>query len=385
MHLLDLLVARRGAKATDPRDLVYAVLGMHDDARRFFSADYGLDTEQVYVLAAMSVVMEMQARRNVWWPTLRNVLAAAERGRLARSMPRDLPSWVPDWTMAGDIAPLPPTFLGGTAESRFDPDETRLGEDRRPWCTTAGNPPILVCLGHRLSMTVEHIGPFFPPIEALSPKMRTLFLQVLQAYSRFANYERPTLLTKVLIGLFSEIAKHQGPGGGTESAGQRATTLDTWLSQSSAMDNPLVHMIRAYLDGSEAPHRLQGRRLALLKQTWMSGSATTFRSVLSVVPYNAQPDDLCVALLPSVSLYLVREEDNPTLASEQQVLQGAQQIKACERTWANGWETVKPTAVGTWARLVGECFPTTFHLPGLRPEEEIKKLPLFSNHVVAIL
>jgi hypothetical protein len=271
-------------------------------------------------------------------------------------------------------------------------------------------------------MTVEVVGPLFPLPSTLPPEL----LERCQAILRGAgsallnNAERRKRLRDVLLCLCdSHSALQEQPSlqrrqQNAESDRKWATALDNWSYippdlQNTTIADPLVDAIYDYLDRQHAASPLQGRRLAILRQRNPLHASDTSRLVIGVVPPHAQPGDICVALLPSLSLYVVREEPQPTPAWEQSVLQKAEAIKAYERvgpdgpnhhnsphhnplffmrglpTSARGWKPFKPTSVGTWARLVGECFPSRFTSTWFRPSTEPERLPLLSNHVVAIL
>lgn len=75
-------------KASDPRDLVYAMLGLvdDDDERPKMEADYRLTTAQVFACATVQIYQRKNDLYLLCWPVFR-----AEN-------PFGLPSWSPDWT-----------------------------------------------------------------------------------------------------------------------------------------------------------------------------------------------------------------------------------------------------------------------------------------------
>ncbi|KAI0855569.1 HET-domain-containing protein [Xylaria cubensis] len=86
-RFLDLLDISRRCKARDPRDKVYALVGLILDHRSIgLVADYNLTTKELYIQVALVVAM-----RHGW----ANVLFRA--GTTNRSID-ELPSWVPDWS-----------------------------------------------------------------------------------------------------------------------------------------------------------------------------------------------------------------------------------------------------------------------------------------------
>lgn len=83
-------------KASDPRDVIYAFLGLHPRATELISPHYSWSVEEVYVDAAMAVIEE-----------------TGDLGLLGicdslyyQSTPANLPSWVPDWSQANRLSSL---------------------------------------------------------------------------------------------------------------------------------------------------------------------------------------------------------------------------------------------------------------------------------------
>ncbi|KAF2677652.1 HET-domain-containing protein [Lentithecium fluviatile CBS 122367] len=71
--------------ATDPRDRVYALLGIaNDDAAKGIVADYTLPCEDAYIVAARALLKHGHD----------DILSLCRK----RNVCKDLPSWVPDWT-----------------------------------------------------------------------------------------------------------------------------------------------------------------------------------------------------------------------------------------------------------------------------------------------
>lgn len=85
-RLLDLLATCRSIRSTDPRDNIYALLGLPDDAQDAPSPDYSRPVEQVYFDYALYF-----ESRGLGLEVLR---AAAEH-------PHPTISWLPDWSPVG--------------------------------------------------------------------------------------------------------------------------------------------------------------------------------------------------------------------------------------------------------------------------------------------
>ena len=111
-QLLDLLLMSRGLGATDPRDKIYALLGLsqHD-----ISPDYSMSPESVFTdfaLQTVGIVTNMLARRKAasletsshHREVRRVMILISCAGRHNQKL--NLPSWVPDWTVALSARPL---------------------------------------------------------------------------------------------------------------------------------------------------------------------------------------------------------------------------------------------------------------------------------------
>jgi hypothetical protein len=81
-------------KASDPRDLVYGILGLVESEEKI-EPDYNLSISQVFANCAIHIICE---QRNL------SFLAFNDLGR---NKELGLPSWVPDWTSSGWFCPQP--------------------------------------------------------------------------------------------------------------------------------------------------------------------------------------------------------------------------------------------------------------------------------------
>ena len=127
-QLLDLLLMSRSLGATDPRDKIYALLGLgkHD-----IDPDYSMSPESVFTdfaLQTIGVVTDLQARRKAaslemssyYREVRRAIILISCAGRHNQSL--ELPSWVPDWTI--DLSARPLVF---GLNKRFSAGGDKLG------------------------------------------------------------------------------------------------------------------------------------------------------------------------------------------------------------------------------------------------------------------
>ncbi|KAK4458237.1 heterokaryon incompatibility protein 6, OR allele [Cladorrhinum samala] len=151
--LLSLLQQRRGLGATDPRDFVYAHLGLardQDEVARFIQVDYNKSVAEVYGQVARYVLSTDAAGS-----ALANLLASAEERALEEEGSREegLPSWAPDWRFkARQLAKMSKDNIW----SRTDfPGPAH-------WVALDSPCQVLGILGYRVD-SVEAVGPALPP------------------------------------------------------------------------------------------------------------------------------------------------------------------------------------------------------------------------------
>lgn len=117
--LLDLLVSNRTCLSSDPRDKVFAVVGLAKDCKMAgILPDYRSKTAKIYQDVAiylakascMSVVLSL----------------AGDTSASRTSLFQELPSWVPDWSQREAKPPILMQFhAGGCMAEKFVVDETR--------------------------------------------------------------------------------------------------------------------------------------------------------------------------------------------------------------------------------------------------------------------
>lgn len=114
------LLGVRASEATNPRDKVFAMLGLLKDDATLCEVDYGKSIGQVYAEAAFGIYKLTGSLRFLSWTS--NELSS-NRGRLEYT--RELPSWVPSWASSSDQPILELQSLrhraAGTRESPRQP------------------------------------------------------------------------------------------------------------------------------------------------------------------------------------------------------------------------------------------------------------------------
>lgn len=95
LSISDIMISGVGKrKASDPRDLVYGILGLVESDETI-DADYTIDVARVYARTAFHIISEQQS------------LLILGFNDLGRDEELGLPSWAPDWTSNGYFCPQP--------------------------------------------------------------------------------------------------------------------------------------------------------------------------------------------------------------------------------------------------------------------------------------
>ncbi|KAK0129276.1 hypothetical protein ONS95_001211 [Cadophora gregata] len=119
-RLSDLVRARRGCGASNPRDIVYAHIGMAalkiQGSSAIFDIDYNKSVAKVYAEMAHHILMETK-----------NVFVILERRYLTPS-PLGLSSWVPDWSRTWDPTEIQKTDIWHVEERTMRLEALENGE-----------------------------------------------------------------------------------------------------------------------------------------------------------------------------------------------------------------------------------------------------------------
>ncbi|KAI1865321.1 uncharacterized protein JN550_008369 [Neoarthrinium moseri] len=171
-QLLDLLVLAQSCSATDPRDKVFALLGLLPSGRiGDLEANYNLTVRQIYIQVALHLA------EAVGWP---RVLVHAGADRQGETVA--LPTWVPDWNWSKDRP------------------RDRLQETEIPnagWETVMYNE-----INNSISLKIIHIQGLRAPWRAWEPSLATLG-------THYLCFPRKRKITEVVLQLYDSFCERQ--------------------------------------------------------------------------------------------------------------------------------------------------------------------------------
>ncbi|KAK3682927.1 hypothetical protein B0T22DRAFT_445089 [Podospora appendiculata] len=227
--LFDLLRARRGMGATDPRDLVYAHLGFASAAdgwSRNVCIDYGKPLAHVYTSVAkyiLSLFHPASGRADgidVLMECLDDVDLETER--------RGFPSWVPDWTL--------PTRQSERFCGRwhiFDPLLVPKFTFPDQYPIPIKELPIIACFGGHIA-TIRSIGPVLPepPADMFNPRSyyREPYVAAVDTLILKINKMDPSQFGASLDELLDTALKIQAMSSCSQPNARFLTQLAAWLS-----------------------------------------------------------------------------------------------------------------------------------------------------------
>lgn len=97
-----LVLVNSGRNASDPRDMIYALLGL-SSCPKSFDVDYSKSVRQVYVEATKVMIMGISNDKKTPKSSL-NIICSAYR--CYKKSAFGLPSWVPDFSLKQDFRGL---------------------------------------------------------------------------------------------------------------------------------------------------------------------------------------------------------------------------------------------------------------------------------------
>ncbi|KAH7324228.1 heterokaryon incompatibility protein-domain-containing protein [Stachybotrys elegans] len=324
--LFNILLARRGFGAADPRDLVYAQLGIlsdRDAVMAYVTLDYGMPVARLYAQVAW-YVMETQ---NVGVDKGMDVLVANLEHEAGQPRLRDLPSWAPDWRYKALAKPL---TYGALISGNYNTQGTYRVLDL--------DSMVLGYVGHRAD-TIHTTSAVLPALADIPPETLAeharISKQIHGVYAaRGGVYytggsdgvrahvslrgveEQHRLLCREIADQWRNILTSSSPSSHTEESSQALfmENLERWFDDGAEAHRIFLHhdshglaklMNEHFLP--RAVHSLAGKRLA-----------HTQGGRVGVVPAQAQPGDVLLSLPSCQALVVARPlpaRNTTTLAS----------------------------------------------------------------------
>lgn len=159
--LLRHLIARRGLGATDPRDMIYAHLGIAADVealQKYVKVDYEATCAKVYTDTARYLLGDIDLE------TLLHLAGDTDAGHKVEG----LPSWAPDWSLPS--AGLLPIYKNNTVATKL----FKRGEQHSVFIK--GAPPVYASLGYEAD-SISSLSLPLPISETFDPVSRDEYHQ----------------------------------------------------------------------------------------------------------------------------------------------------------------------------------------------------------------
>ncbi|PVH83202.1 HET-domain-containing protein [Cadophora sp. DSE1049] len=366
--IMALLASRRGLGATDPRDMIYANMGIAFDLSSllgYVQVDYRKSCEEVYEAVARYLLDNI----GPGGPTVFFPHAASNQ----QSERKNLASWAPDWTLPG--ASLSKMFN----DSKF----YRLQLDYQAHYTFVGQPLILAWVGYEVDVVDSFSMELPDPVSLNSggrveyqeavKKLRTMYSNVWSSGDEFGHHQHVDLKGKedeherlclVLGDEWLRIIGKELPGFGSrpsteaiDNQGKFFESFRTWLRARGPQQIIMVGsgsegmatLMHTYLLPQPIPSTLTGRRLA-----------TTKTGRIAVVPRDAHVGDLVVQLAGPQNFLLLRRDSRARgqdleidIKTALRALNGNDSVKVDRRLEA--MKKVDEMGVKN-CTLVGECY-----------------------------
>jgi hypothetical protein len=306
IHML--LEARRGLGATDPRDFVYAHLGLASDAGALVGEvpiDYSLSAAQIFGRTARFMLRSLRLQVVI------DLVDGEEPGPGKQGRLEGLASWAPDWTKKGGR-----TQSIGILKN----DGTRTLNLQGQFCAFVDEPLLLVVFGYEMG-EIHRFGPLLPakPRESISESYNQTVNALQNLYSsgggvwwsgdEFGQHPHVDIRgkqeehAKLCKAMGEEWIKFLKCLGDQEYVSDDATAkqgygkllpeLNQWLEKQAATEriytgegsDGLIRLLADYMNPQLASSPLEGRRLAATKD-----------NTFGVVPESARKGDVVTSL-----------------------------------------------------------------------------------------
>jgi Heterokaryon incompatibility protein (HET) len=182
LSLLSLLLISRGFLATDPRDKIYALLGLASDARKDFldvKPDYAMPVNQVYKQVSAEM-LRLSARIDSIRPDILSVPRVGKASEVGF-----LPSWTPDWTNSSMCMSLKFPNLADNEWLRFEatPPES-------PFTVTFSGDVTKIRVSALLLDVIQVVGNVHTSRQGETASIFQTILQAPREYAAFNGWER---------------------------------------------------------------------------------------------------------------------------------------------------------------------------------------------------
>ncbi|KAH7380935.1 heterokaryon incompatibility protein-domain-containing protein [Cadophora sp. MPI-SDFR-AT-0126] len=372
LKFLTLLTSRRGLGATDPRDMIYANMGIASDLSsllRYVQVDYRKTCDEVYESVARYLLENIgPGGPTVFFPH-------ATSSELSKQ--KDLASWAPDWS-------LPASNL---VEMYKDNNARKLHLDSKAHYAFVGQPLTLAWVGYEGDV-IESFSEQLPDPASLNNKERIAYqAAITKLKGMYSNIwwsgdesgqhqhvdlrgkeEEHEKLCRVLNHEWLQILGKELPGPQAKSSKEDMKIEENFLGcfgkwvadrapqqliMAGSGSEGMASLMYTHLLPQHIPSALTGRRFAATKA-----------GRVSVVPRNVQVGDLVVQLAGPLNALVLRRDPRPRNACS------AREIKTALRK-LNEDDSIQPSLrAEAMARidemaiknctLVGECYVDGF-------------------------
>jgi hypothetical protein len=388
--MFGLLTSRRGLGATDPRDFVYAHLGIASDLGRvsqYLQVDYRKPVEDTFSRAARYII-----------DTKGVTTAFSHMDDIQPSELREgLPSWAPDWSRSSSLAA---TMYADNMLSRLKLAGKFYAFTEEPM------PPVLAHVGYKVDV-IEEVSAILPPSHNIGVQLaddqraaisdlRALYQSVGGTYTsgdRFGRYTRISLsrkqrehevLCEALYRTWLASLRYLCPSRPEDARAHAKVvdSLETWLGEEARQlrifvgqdAEGMIRLAFLYFLAGTAQAVFDGRRLA-----------QTESGRFAVVPANAVKGDIVTYLAGSDIAVLVRKRHSAVDAKLEQAIEdtvvGAHLWLTASGEEGLSWQASPTTPIDIMhCFALGQCYVDGLVGWGLREPPSLAALEIFAMH-----
>ena len=368
LKFLSLLTSRRGLGATDPRDMIYANMGIASDLSSlldYVQVDYRKACEEVYE----SVARYLLDNIGPGGPTIFFPHAASNE----HSKRNGLASWATDWTLPAS----------GLVEMYRDNNARKLQLDSKAHYAFVGHPLTLAWVGYEVDV-IDSFSEVLPHPTMLNTKERIVYQEAIiklkKMYSNvwwsgdeFGQHQHVDLrgkedehesLCRVLgdewLQIMGTELPKMYPKSSIEDMGIEENFLESfrkWLEaraprqliMAGSGSEGMASLMYTHLVPQQIPSALTGRRFAATKA-----------GHIGIVPRNVQVGDLVVQLAGPLNTLVLRRDPKPRVASSETDIKNALKLLSEDKSIKPNRRLDLMAKIDDMAvqkcTLVGECY-----------------------------